>query len=145
MGPGLSMLSILTWIDYFFPSLTVYTETIGPLVVVMFGIVSVFSDILPKPGYSFPIPDIEDLEVELMSVHRLIFFFSKIARRITLVVNKITNSNSYRGFYKGTKVISKMVGYLRLAKSVSKLQTIAPPDPFVPKSTPEIKLPASKA
>ena len=133
MGPGLGVLSIIGWIDYFFPSLTAYTTIIGPIAVLLFGAISVFSDILPEPGYTFPVPDLDDLKIELSSANRFVFIITRMARKLTIRVNWVIGTMVYRWFYKLTKLIASFINYMKLARTVNNLQTINPPEPFIPK------------
>jgi hypothetical protein len=130
MGFSLGILSILTWIDYFFPSLTVYTNTIGPFFVLIFGIVSIFSDILPKPGVLFYVPELEDINIELKSSGYIVIVLSKMARRLTIVVNTILLSKPYETFYKISKYFTGAISYIKMSRNKTIVNKVSPPKEF---------------
>ena len=131
MGSGLTLIPILNWIDYLFPSLTTYTTTLGPLIVVLIGLASIFSNILPIPGMVYPVPDKLDIDIELQDSNILILYSAKVARVITIHINWIVSTTLYKGFFHSTKYTASIIVYMRLSKSLNALALISVPTTHV--------------
>ena len=134
METGISIIQIVNWIGYFFPSLSTYLIVVCPVLISIIGALSIFSNILPGPGYEYPVPEKEDLEVEFGDTAKIIMILAKLSRLLTIYINKLFNTSFYKWFYIAVRHGSALTGYLKLAKTVRTIQLISPPDPFIPKS-----------
>ena len=134
MESGLAILPFMNWIGYFFPSLSQYIEVVCPIIIVMFGAISIFSNILPKPGYLFMVPSEEDLCTELIDHPKAILRLAKLSRQITLIVNKGIQSTTYDHVYAFTKRCTWLLSYLKLSRNLNRIRKVDPPELYVPKA-----------
>ena len=130
MGPDLGIIEIVHWVTIMFPSLSEYTKIITPILVFTVSVIGIFSNILPEPGKTYPIPDIDDLDTELKDQGRIVYRLTRISRSVTIRVNKIISSTPYKWFHKTTTFCSNMINRLRGRGMKSSIMKITKPKPY---------------
>lgn len=131
MGTDFGIVEVIQWVTYFFPSLSEYTTVLSPILVFIFSVVGVFSNILPEPGVTYPVPEISDIDSELKGRSRIIYRLTRIARWITIKVNAFICTSPYRWFHTGTTKVSHLIDRLKGGKKkVDGPTTITPIEPY---------------
>mgnify|MGYP003385492853 CR=1 FL=1 len=130
MRAAMGIMGIIAWINFFFPKIAFYTNIIGSFFVFLFGIVSILTDSFPPPNHKFNIPDKEDLYIELYRKKKLVYYISRIARKMTIFVNWFMSSYPYIGFYKTTRYISSLMIRIRLTNTEKKIEDVHLPKRF---------------
>lgn len=125
----ISIVQIIRWIVYFFPSFYDYVKMIAPIVILTVSISSVFMNIIPNPGQVYPVPCRKDIELELKD-KKFIFKLTLLTRWITIKVNYIICSRPYKWFYKSAEILSSIVNKIRGNKGIGKISTISKPKVF---------------
>jgi len=133
MDSGLGILSVFRWIEYFFPSLSGYLETIGPIVICVMGSTSIFYKLLPVPKYKYPVPEIDELTIALSDSSKSIILLAKMSRRITIFVNWWISTIIYKWFYVFSIFSGGFITHLKLMRAIQLLKKIKPPTPFISK------------
>ncbi len=128
----LSIVSILRWIEYLFPSLSVYIDLIAPLIIMFVGIISIFTNILPEPGHQFHLPKREDLKLELKNFNRKVYYLAVLSRYLTIVINAFMRSWWYKTFYNSTGFVSLILRKFKLTYRNKTFSEIKVPDPITP-------------
>ena len=130
VGVDLGIIEIVHWVTLIFPSLSQYTSIIVPVLVFTLSVIGIFSNILPSPGNTYPVPEKEDLYTELHAHSRFIYRMALITRQITLWVNRIICSKPYKWFYVTTEFCSILVNRLRGKRLKSSAMGITKPKPY---------------
>ena len=107
-----SIVQIIRWIVYFFPSFYDYAKIIAPILILSVSIAGVFMNIIPSPGQIYPVPSIEDIEIELKD-KKLIYKLTLLTRNITLKINYVIESKPYKWFYKIASFIYRIVNKIK--------------------------------
>lgn len=125
------IISFFRWMDYIFPSLSVYLDIIGPALLVLVGVVSVFTNIMPDPGHQFEVPCKQDIELELKDKNWKIYYLTKISRTLTICINLIMRSFLYKWFFYITKSTSLVLRKMNLTRRKSDIELIKIPPVYV--------------
>jgi len=129
MMTDVSIVQIIRWIVYFFPSVYDYAKIVAPILILFVSTTSVFMNIIPSPGQIYPVPSREDIELELKDkavIYRLTLF----TRYITLKVNAVVKSRPYKWFYKIASLITRVVNKIRGVSSKKTDISITKPGVF---------------
>ena len=129
MGSDLTLLDVLGWITHVFPSLTQYGKIILPAVLMLISVIGIFSNILPKPGDPYPVPDLDDINAELKGKGRITYYCVIITRRVTLGFNYLIRTKVYACFYTTTKVCSNLIARVKGHRESSEMVEITKPKP----------------
>lgn len=105
--------TIVSWIDYIFPSLSEYTKLVIPGFMIVATILGIFTKLLPLPNHHYPVPDLHDLEIQLGSSGNWILSIARFARSIAIGLNWFLASTMYASFYITTAKISNLLGKLK--------------------------------
>lgn len=125
-----SIVELVHWMSILFPSFSQYTKIVTPLVVFGISVIGIFSNILPKPGELYPIPSLDDLAAELKDRSRLIYFITRISRKVSILTNKVIVTRPYKWFYLTTTFLSNLFNRLRGIKAKSGSISITQPKPY---------------
>lgn len=90
---------LVSWITHKFPSLSEYAEYVGPALMAFITFIGLFTNLLPTPGHTFPVPDVAALELQLEGGGKFILRIAKFARSIVVSVNWFITTALYSGFY----------------------------------------------
>jgi hypothetical protein len=112
MDLSMVVMMLLSWITKKFPSLEQYTEYVIPIAIFSITAFGIFTNMLPKPGHKFPVPDVAELEKELQGGGGLIIRMAKFARTIVISTNWFLGTVIYSWFYNFTNRISTMLSKL---------------------------------
>ena len=137
MGQGVSLATLISFIDYFFPSLSQYTKFVAPAIMFLFTAIGIFTNILPEPGHVYPVPNVTDLETELDGSGKFILKIAKLARNITIAVNWFIATTPYIWFYNATNTLTNIIYRFHFSASPPKNTGITPPQPYVVKIDPK--------
>lgn len=132
MGSWITMMPVINWVNYFFPSLTDYTHIIAPAFMVLFGLLSVFSKILPRPDHRFDVPDLRSIEAELKANHRILYYITRMSRRMTIGFNWVISTRPYKVMYQVVQRISYITRLGRVPKGHQARASITLPEKYVP-------------
>lgn len=130
MGPNPNIVELMNWLSIVFPSLAQYSKVMMPMILAVIGIISVFSNILPKPGEHYPFPSMEDLDIELKGSGRFTYITAKVSRSVTIMINKIIDTRCYWLFYKITKFCSVVIKKIKGQVSEEEAVDISTPKPY---------------
>lgn len=130
MGANPNIVELMNWLSLVFPSLAQYSKVMMPMIIAIIGVISVFSNILPKPGELYPLPTLEDLEIEMKGNGRFTYATAKISRSITIFVNKIIATKCYDYFFKITKFCSIVIKKVKGQAGEEKAVGITTPKPY---------------
>ena len=128
MESGLSVLPIITWMEYFYPPVTKYVEIILPILIALLGATAILHSVMPKPGSQFAVPEVDDLTVEMSGKGRLIKIAVRFARDSIIFINAMVASRGYRVFFLIVENFAAFISYLRLAKRLKSLKQFIPLD-----------------
>jgi len=131
MGQDFGIIDLINWLSLVFPSLTQYSKVIMPLIITGIGIISIFSNILPKPGEHYPIPPLDDLDVELKGKGRITYFMVRVTRFITISFNKFIDTRLYKIFFNTTSFCSVVIKKLKGHAATEEAVEITTPKPYV--------------
>lgn len=129
MGPDLGMVELIRWISMMFPSMSEYTTIFTPIFIVGVTIMNMFSNILPEPGTTYPVPSVRDIDAELKDKGRIVYRLIRLSRWLTINVNRLVSTRFYRWFYKSTKACAKILLRIKGGNS-GKIRAITKPKPF---------------
>lgn len=124
-----SVVQVIRWITYFFPSFYDYAKIIAPITILFVSIASVFMNIIPNPGQVYPVPCAYDIELELKD-RKLIYRLTLLTRFITLKINYIICSRPYKWFYKSAEFLSFIVSKIKGNKFKNNESVISKPEVF---------------
>lgn len=130
MGADFNIVDLMNWLSLVFPSLAQYSKVIMPLIVTAVGIISIFSNILPKPGEHYPIPPMADLDIELKGSGRVIYVMVRTTRCITKLFNRFIDTWLYRVFYKTTSFCSVLIRKFKGQVTNEEAVEITTPKPY---------------
>lgn len=130
MGADLGIIEIVHWVTVLFPSLSEYAKIITPLFVITVSVIGIFSNILPEPGDTYPVPCLTDIDSELKGHGRIIYRLTRISRQVTILMNKVICTKPYKWFYYTTVFCSTIITHLRGGELKSKFKPITKPKPY---------------
>jgi hypothetical protein len=131
MGQDFGIIDLINWLSLVFPSLTQYSKVIMPMIITGVGIISIFSNILPKPGEHYPIPPIEDLDVELKGKGRVTYVMVRVTRFITITFNRFIDTWLYKAFFNMTNFCSVLIKKFKGHATNEEAVEISTPKPYV--------------
>ena len=131
MGLELGIIEIVHWLTMIFPSLAEYSKIIIPMVLFFVSVICIFSNILPEPGNSYPVPSVKDLGVEFQNKAKFVYKITWISRCITKRVNRIIHSKPYKWFYNFTTACSNMISLFKGGSKKLVYKEITKPKPYV--------------
>lgn len=141
MGQDMNIADLMSWLSNVFPSLSQYIKIVMPLLVMIVSVIGIFSDILPKPGDVYPVPDIQDIDAELKGKGRIVYRLVRISRYITTKINRVVISKPYEMFYRFTKICAVLLRKIKGQEATPDAVEITKPKPyrmrFVRKKLPE--------
>lgn len=109
---------IVSWIVHRFPSLSEYAEYVGPALMAIITCVGLFTNFLPSPGHTFPVPDVAALELQLEGGGKFILKLAKFARTLVISINWFLATAVYEWFYNFMGRLSKFLPKLKKKTSV---------------------------
>jgi hypothetical protein len=132
MGSGLVFMPFVTWINYFFPSLSGYTHIIAPLLMVVLGFFSVATKIMPIPGHVFEVPDLESIDVELKDSSVLVLWSTKLTRVMTIGANWLISTKPYGVMFRVAQRLRVVHRIQTIREGKNKGSKFSKPEKFVP-------------
>lgn len=130
MGSDIGTVEIVHWVSYIFPDLAEYLKIIIPTVVIVASVLGVLSNILPDPDFVYPVPDVDDIDIEMIDSGRVIYTVTRISRCVTLFANRIIRSKMYRVIFKVVQFFGRIVARLRGQSASSTMTKITEPKPY---------------
>jgi hypothetical protein len=130
MGPDLGIIEIINWVTYLFPSFSVYIKILAPIFILGVSVIGIFSNILPLPMETYPVPSLEDINTELKGKGVFVYRFTRLSRRVTITINRIICGKSYKCFYNCTDKCSTIISYVRGSGKKAVFKKFTPPKPF---------------
>lgn len=92
-----------------------YTQYLIPGLMMTVSAVGIFTNLLPKPGQKYLVPDTAALEVQLQGSGGFILRIAKFARALMVGINWFLDTGMYKGFYNTTNAISGLLSKIKLA------------------------------
>lgn len=115
MDPMLFITLFSSTVVKFFPSLEEYTQYLIPGLMSAAVVVGIFTNLLPKPGQKYLVPDTTALEIELQGSGGFILRIAKFARALMIGTNWFLGTGLYKSFYNATNVVSGVLSKIKLA------------------------------